>query len=1062
MSIMIAQIGDIHIYTEKDHILQKADQIAAAISSDSDLELELVVLLITGDVTQSGSKHEFAQAADFFTRLKEIIVKRTKCEFEIVSIPGNHDVDLSGEQALRNSLVEAISMPEAPQPSILEVISQGLTNYYDFSSKISTSKEALDRDHPFFRTRRLKLKSGMIDLHLFNTAWMCIKGQSPGSLFFPLESISIGYSDSPIYSISVLHHPFNWFRQPSTMRPLKDKIEHSSDMIISGHEHGNDAFGKTPLGNIGVLQYLEGGVLQERGDNFQSSFTVMVFDFESQTQRIVRYNLNRDGIYERQPGSEAKPIRVNVSRKDRRFEISTEFNQFLNDPDLPLSDAKQRTIQLSDIFTYPDLREPSNTSGQNWRRIRGEKVLEELLGRTRSVIAAGPKAGKTSLAKSLFTDFLGSGRLPVYMDGSSLMGLLTDEVIRKAISKSIRSQYAKATVEEYEQTGGEKTTLIIDNLHLIDDSRNGREQFLQYVENRFNSIVAFADTEFILEHLHAPQGSSRKIVKYNCLYICEFGYISIESLAKRWVSSGRDDRSKPIESEVKQVCKTVRRVLKINAIPHHPWVLIVLLQEATSGQEIAAKNGSYGHLFQAIVTSALYRSRHPDIDIQTKYSYLAGLANHMYESGLAVLDDQECRLFHESHCNKYDLDLNYKDMIDDMGFVNILRSDGNRISFRTKYCYWFFVAWYISRQIYTDVVRDRVSHLCKCLHHEDTANIFIFLAHLSTEPIILHSILEASKTLFAESPMATLDDDIEAINLLQPSEIQFRLPSTDPDENQRLLLEKDDEAITRRDHSATDGREVSPTASLTNDESADDFTRFIRTLQASMKTIDILGQVLRNGAGSIDADEKQDIVNEIYRLSRRVNGNILQDLRGQLPGWCAALDVYFDERYPNDSKDERVNRVLNRIMNTLWIITYALTRRVSHSLAHELLKRTFEKVVAADNSIPNRLFDLSIKLDIANGIPSNEAESFYKQMKGNVLVRTVIRALVINHLCLYKIPHSERQSICKKLEIDLDSQMLQPGQKKSKEVIRGAKGVAGDDRGKRRKEKKNERQRRGK
>ena len=1062
MSVLILQLGDIHIHSSSDWILAASSKIAAAAAAEADSNVDTCCILMTGDAVQSATKDEFDLASHFLKSINQDMATRLKCPVEIITIPGNHDLHLADDQTARNQLIDGIATATQPATSVLDIVLPTQRNYFDFAEAIASPGRTLTYDKPFFRTVRIDSPNGAIDLHLVNTAWMCRRGQGPGALLFPLETFDVDTTTSPAYSIAVLHHPFNWFSQPSTMRPLRDKVEHSSDMIITGHEHNNAAFSKHPLGTLGVLQYLEGGVLQERGDSTISSFAILSFDFKQQEQRICRFISNSEGIYLRQPGSDNTPLRVNISRKDRRFQISPVFREFLDDPDLPLADSKQRAIRLLDIFTYPDLKEATDPAvATQWTCIKGDKVLAMLLRRTRVLIAGSPKSGKTSLAKSLFADLLGNGRLPVYLDGIEMKDVITDAVARKALNSAIKQQYADCDVEAYEQAANGKRALIIDNLDAIDDSLGAREHLLNFIDGRFDLVIVFADDEFVVEHFHARRGSARKIVNYDYFHICEFGYLRIEDLARRWLSCSRPAGSSAREDDVRQICKTVGRVLQINAIPHHPWILIVLLQEASSGQEIVAKNGSYGHLFQAIVTSALYRSQLHDIDIETKYVYLAELAYAMYSRSLAIFDEAEARAFHSGHCDRYDLDLDFKKTIDDLVYVNIVRIDAGRIAFRTKYSYWFFVAWHISRHMHDALVQTTLLRLCKGLHHEDTANIFVFLAHLSNDPQVLKSIIGTAKTLFDTSPLANLDEDVKVLNLLQREEFVVRLPNSDPEQNRLRMMEESDEVIIQRDGAAMDGRRIEATAPPLGDVSVDDFTTYIRTLQASVKTIDILGQVLRNGAGSIPASEKREIVDEIYRLARRIIGTLLRDLPNQLQGWCEALWKHFLDKYPQDTADIRVDRVLNQVTHTMWFVTFAIVRRVSQSLAHEMLRKTFDKAIAAEFSIPNRLFDLSIKLDVAKGFPANEAETMYKDVFGNMLVRAVVRALVVNHLYLYKVPHNELQAICSKLEIELDEEALDPAPKKVKGLLTSLDGKSrSEKRDDDRKRRKDERKRR--
>lgn len=1063
MAILLLQLGDIHIKTANDPIIAHTAKISAATAAEAPSAIDQCCIIMTGDAVNSGEVAQFDAAQRLLTCLKDDLQNRLKCPVQIVTVPGNHDIYLGGDQTARDQIINSIANADLPAESILDLILSAQKNYFNFSKNLASSNDkAITREHPFLRTVAIQSNDGILHLNLVNTAWMCRKGQTPGDLFLPAKSLTMECQTSPLYSISVLHHPFNWFNQPTTLRQIRDIIEHSSDMIITGHEHANSAHIKDSLGTLGVLQYLEGGVLYDPNTPGLSTFAVINIDFANQTQSIVRFSANSEGVYIRQSGAEPTPLRMNISRKDRRFQIESAFREFLDDPDLPLADSKQRAVRLLDIFTYPDLREAVDRGiNIQWKRFRGADVLTEILGRKKILIAGGPKSGKTSLAKSLFADIFSRGRLPVYIDGATIRHFQNDSAIRNEINKAIKQQYVDGQIELHEQIGDGRRALIVDNFHEIDNARGARERFVAWIETRFDLIICLADDEFAIEQLYSSARESSKLIVYDHFQLCEFGYLRIEDLARRWLSCSKNSALNN-DGEVRSLCKLVSSVLKTNAIPHHPWVLLVLLQEATEGQEIAAKNGSHGHLFQAVITSALYRSSQTNVDIETKFAYLAEFAYHMHSKGVAILDESEVRLFHQDHCDKYDLELLHDDMICDLADVNLLRVDNGRVAFRTKYAYWFFVAWHISRHLHETPSREAVQRLCKGLYHEDTANIFVFLAHLSSDPQILNLIIETAKDLFASAPLADLDKDIRHINELQREEFKIRLKLGDPESNRRQRLEIEDEAIAQRDGTETDGRRVEATAPQI-DESADEFTRFIHNLQASLKTIEILGQVLRNGAGSITADEKRRIVSEIYRLGRRIIGIVLHDLPEQLRDWCQMLWNYFEEKYPQDTSQVRLEKVICQVSHTLWHITFCVVRRVSTALAHEMLRKTFQRVLDADRSIPNRLFDLSVKLDSGSGLPTNEAVELFEADKGNYIVRAVVRSLFVNYMNLYKIGFKDQQFICSKLNIELDSKVLDPSSKKSNELITSSDPISrGVDRSRRRKQRKSERERRGK
>jgi hypothetical protein len=337
----------------------------------------------------------------------------------------------------------------------------------------------------------------------------------------------------------------------------------------------------------------------------------------------------------------------------------------------------------------------------------------------------------------------------------------------------------------------------------------------------------------------------------------------------------------------------------------------------------------------------------------------------------------------------------------------------------------------LSENIHDDAHLKVVQRLCAELHHEDSANILVFLAHFSNHPMIIETILESARSLFSQYERAELDikSDLQVLDLMGIEEMQLRLPTTDPEENHRRMLEHKDEHLATRDPSSTDGRSVVPTAPVTPD---DEFQRVVTRLRAAVRAIDILGQVLRNGVGGITVQRKLEIVQEVYFLARRINGFALQDLPRDMPKWLVALNERFHEQHIGDTIAQRINRITSHIVGSLSFISYALARRVSHALAHEKLEGVFDDALLSDSSYPARMYDLSARLDLVNGVPVNKASALYRDLDGNIIARNAVRSLVGNYLYLHRIDHKTRQEVCQKLGIEYDRENFNPGQKKSR------------------------------
>jgi len=121
----------------------------------------------------------------------------------------------------------------------------------------------------------------------------------------------------------------------------------------------------------------------------------------------------------------------------------------------------------------------------------------------------------------------------------------------------------------------------------------------------------------------------------------------------------------------------------------------------------------------------------------------------------------------------------------------------------------FFVAHWLARNIHKTEAQAAVKVLGSRLDHDVSANVFIFLSHLTDHPVVLQEMRAAAAGLMSNAKLATMTDDIQPLNELNSPENFFSLPSTTPEVNRRLLQDaQDDELASRRSEGSQDGRKV--------------------------------------------------------------------------------------------------------------------------------------------------------------------------------------------------------------------------------------------------------------
>ena len=602
MTLKIVQIGDIHISTQKDHLFQKQRQLANCIVSECQTKTESLFFLLTGDYTQAGTAEEFLLATQFINSLVAEVAKRTGKTPTVASIPGNHDLDLGTEQRLRDKTIATLTDDDLNSPSIQSELIRPQANYFKFAREVQRGINFDWETCPFFNQVSITLSNRTVQFKLLNTAWMSVRHEAPGTLLFPTEVISTDQSSVNPYVITSLHHPLNWFKQPNTMRQLRDIIEARSDLIVTGHEHSNDRFGKVKSG-ISSVEYIEGGVLQERSDHSRSTFNIFELDFDADRFLLKRMSFQGE-VYVSLDSDDHEPIPENRAHQKTACSPTTDFLNFLRSTDLPIATAKGELLTHEDIFTYPDLRERSDSDpDKQWLRVKGRLVSKELREGQNSLIASDAMGGKTSLLKQLCLDAISENCVAVFLACNESSKVDDPSAIMKWIKAIVENQYGKDFFDKIKQNRELRTFVAIDNLHHLKRNRNQAAMLVEAAVSVFDNICVTSDIDFFMEESRMAGPGTASIGALRKMQICEFGFVKIEDLARRWITiknpAGADDES------IRKICKTIETVLRINAMPHHPWVLIVLLQEATSKTELAAKNGSYGYLYQAVVTGSI-------------------------------------------------------------------------------------------------------------------------------------------------------------------------------------------------------------------------------------------------------------------------------------------------------------------------------------------------------------------------------------------------------------------------------------------------------------------------
>jgi hypothetical protein len=1046
-TLYIVQLSDAHVVSHTNGLAMRWPQLCRAVVAELPLDASHCVVAFCGDATMSGQASEYSVVTGLLNSLiSEVRIARPAIDIRILTVPGNHDCDFQqSDQTARNTLRAQLS-GSTPAESVAGIMLQVQTAYFAFSSAISPSAASLTPSNPYFCSHTLSVGPHTVAFYLVNSAWTSVRHEHP-DLRYPLAAFLPTQGEVDI-AVTVLHHPLHWFMMPGVRRELRDLIDSSSDLVLTGHEHEQASGRRAPHAG-GELSYQEGGVLQDANQPDLSTFNIIAIDLPSHTHSVTKYHWNGDHYVRDLPSTALAIPLHNRGRTDRRMQVAGAFGTWLDELEDPLNHPRQPHLKLSDLFEYPDLRKTtrerkgkSGTLESTVERIKSERCADELCTADRALITGADRCGKTSICKTLFADLHSRSKVPVLIRGDRLPKSGSESAFRSLLAEALGTQYASLDIDAFEQLDKSQRTLIIDDFQNGPTNNAARSRLLRAIDDRFGSVYLVASDDLLLELLHDQTEQSVDLVSYQRYEICDFGFSRLESLTNRWMSLGRVDPDlDDIGHKALELAQQVQSVLSLAGLPHTPWLLVVILEQTDQADApfVAARNGSYGHLYHAVITVALSRTHLPQFDLSGKFLYLAEFAYRLYSGRRATMSEAEYALFHDSHCKRFGLPFDCLSVRDDFVSLRMLRVDGDIVAFRSKWVYCFFVAWWLSRNVHRDEASSMIEQLSSKIYHETSANILVFLAHLSDNPAILQSMRSAARALFADVRPTDLVADVQDLNRLAVKQSLFSLPPTKPGVNRRIIQDAQDEQLAKRAKRSVDGRDIDHAPCATNnDDDVEEVHRGLNKVRAALKTIDILGQVLRNGATSIEEQEKAAIMRDVlgvgYRLLGYAYGHDMQVDKVLSGIRSRAFRLMVAEVRSQSGGNEtlswhelrEIGREAGKVAKSFWfdinwMAGASVLKRLSSAFSIPVLEGTLSRLRKDDASLPTAIVELGIRLNKRQkSIPSEALIDLHKKLdgEGNSLPKVVLEALSWERLLLYETDYSQAQAICKEMGID--------------------------------------------
>lgn len=1033
MKLLLIHLSDIHIKNELNPIQSRLELLVRSFKDEA-MSVDYIYIVITGDIAYSGLGKEYYIAISLIEEIKSLINVYIKKNAIVIMVPGNHDCDFSCEnQVVRDALISQIRQNNdiANNNAVVRQCCTVQKSYFEFMDLYLDESAAVQKSELLWIIEFALKSNYKVVFNCYNSSWLSQLKEQYGLLLFPKTCRPDTYfaNDADI-NISVLHHPINWYN-PNNYREFRKHIESTSDIIMTGHEHLHD---KRMVKDIdgGYVEYIEGAILQDSSNCNASSFNIIVIDLCNNTRKLITYSWENDK-YISADSSEWISFAVEKLRKKNKIEINEKYRKFLSEPGAIFMHKQKKELTLDDIFIYPDLRDIKIESAKEKDILNdilcSDSLIDNDAKKNRILLIGAEQSGKTALCKTFYKHYYNNEYIPIYIDGRRIKHFTLDE-FNKLLYVCFEEQYSGDYAELFKQLDNERKLIMIDN---IDNSKlniNYRHKLIHTLNEYYPNIIITGNELYKLEEMTQEDidvGSTYE--EYGQYEIIEFGHLKRSQLIERWHSLGIepyiDESDLAHASENTQ--KVINTIIGKNFVPSYPFFLLTILQSIELGTPHNLKESSYGYYYDLLITQALGRINIKNDEIDAHNNYLIELAYFYFDSKYYEITKSQLERYHSWFCQEYDVNPQFDKYIDGLLKSSILEENHGVYKFKYRYVYYYFVAKYYSNNISREEMREQIKEMCKRVHKEEFANIIMFLTHMSKDPYILNNILENSKKIFNDMEPIKFDKDVSSINSLIKNIPRLVLEDADVKKNRENKLKHLDEAeIASKNHNEVEDYDINEDVSNLD---------IISQLNLSFKTIEIIGQLLKNYYGSLKGPIKYELCFEAYCIGLRTLNKFCSIFEKNSDYLVRDIKIELDKHKIVD-KDKVEDYAREVLFQLCLIVSYLLIKKISNSIGSEKLSVTFNHILD-DNDIPAmHLIDTSIKLDFFRGFPFDVIKRLSQKLEGNIMPMTMLKKMVLDYLYMYPTSYKDKQRICDALNIPISTQRRIDNTSTQKKLVR--------------------------
>lgn len=715
-------------------------------------------------------------------------------------------------------------------------------------------------------------------------------------------------------------------------------------------------------------------------------------------------------------------ILIDNEIKVKQLSITDTFSDFLKNTSLlTKAHSQKERVFLEDIFIYPEVSKFDDLKEYE-KKFSSAEIVDNFYDYKKIIIAGENQSGKTTLCKKLFLELRKKNFIPIYIfdKAYTFHGRMENR-----IAQAYKEQYSTIPITAVPK---DRIVPIIDDFHF---AKNKEKHIADLAEYRYQVLIV--DDIFSLNFR-----DERFINSFIYFKIEELNPLLRDQLIKKWagLTDKEDAAGRPansfyqlIDERTELINATLGKLFGKGIMPAYPFFLLsIICTYDTFAKPLDQEITSQGYCYQAFIYMYLRKQGVKNEDIDTYINFLDHFAFLFFTKNRNEISPEEFNSFMKSYMERFNLPINKDTLIEKLRKANIIAVDNfNNYSFFYPYLYYFFVAKYLAENMEDN--KEKIGDIINNLHKNENAYVAVFICHHSKNDTILEELILNVLCLFDKYKPATLTDrelkffDKQAENL-----VQAVLPPArqSPEVARKERLEKQKNFEERQKKEKGEEKEKGKEIEDENEELANELRR-------SIKTVEVIGTIIKNRAGSLDKEKLKSMFEEAMNVHLRILSSFLEligtekdqeEIIGFLATRVKMITDKIDEERRSKGKKQRElpKEKLEIISKTIfWNINfftiYGLVIKIITSLGSAKLTEIVRAVCDNKNTPVAHLIKHGILMWYNKNLQVDVIAEDIEKDGFSKIAERIMKFLIVDYCSVHKINFRERQKIEQKFHI---------------------------------------------